>query len=252
MVYQFILTSATEKPIPARLHLKRQPNGAETRHFNTNITWKQSSDTTWATTTDKVAIKGELIPTTLIDKTFRVASKANLNPSRVAIPFKLPPNTVHWVYWVGVGQESVEELKNMTSMAAKGAAGLTAGVSPVAAFGLGLIPSLPQVNASGNIDYYFMSKASADKFVADADSDWKHFGFAQGSGIISDYKKVLPSETPKTPDGALYAVFRNSNTVTGLDITLKVVAFEQEKKYVNKQVRKPVKIEQTLLPVFGE
>jgi hypothetical protein len=74
----------------------------------------------------------------------------------------------------------------------------------------------------------------------------------QGTGIVSDYKKVALSETPKSSDGTLYATFRNSNTVTGLDITLKIVAFEQEKKYVNKQVRKPVKIEQKQIPVFGE
>ena len=252
VAYRFLLTSANGKAIPAQLNIKRTPASSEAKYFNPNITWKAQHDTTWATVTEKTAVKGELVPVTLIDKTFRVASKTNLNPSRVAIPFKLPANTVHWVYWVGVGQEPVEQLKNITSMASKGAAALASTVSPVAAFGLGLIPNLPQVNASGNIDYYFMNKASADKFVADADSDWKHYAFAQGSGVVADYKLVQLSETPKTPDGNLYAVFRNSNAVTGLDITLKVIAFEQEKKYVNKQVRKPVKIEQRFIPVFGE
>ncbi|MEJ8802620.1 hypothetical protein [Pontibacter sp. H249] len=252
IAYRFILTAANGKAIPAQLKINRTPADEESRHFNTNITWKTKSDTTWTTVSEKVTVKGDLVPVTLVDKTFRVASKANLNPSRVAVPFKLPANTAHWVYWVGVGQESVEQLKNMTSMASKGAATLAAPLSPVAAFGLGLIPSLPQVSASGSIDYYFMNKASADKFVADADSDWKSYAFAQGAGIISDYKLVQLSETPKTADGTLYTVFRNSNTVTGLDITLKVVAFEQEKKQVTKQVRKPQKVEQTFVPVFGE
>ncbi|MBC5994108.1 hypothetical protein [Pontibacter cellulosilyticus] len=252
IAYRFILTSANGKPVPAQLSIKRTPANEESRYFNPNITWKTKSDTTWTTVTEKVAVKGDLVPVTLVDKTFRVASKTNLNPSRVAVPFKLPANTVHWVYWIGVGQESVEQLKNMTSMASKGAATLASTVSPVAAFGLGLIPSLPQVNASGNIDYYFMNKQSADKFVADPDSDWKHYTFAQGTGIISDYKLVQLSETPKATDNTLHAVFRNSNTVTGLDITLKIVAFEQEKKYVSKQVRKPLKVELTYIPAFGE
>ena len=252
IAYRFILTSASGKPIPAQLKISRTAANEESRHFNTNITWKTKSDTTWTTVTEKVAVKGDLVPVTVVDKTFRVASKTNLNPSRVAVPFKLPANTVHWVYWVGVGQESVEQLKNMTAVASKGAATIASAFNPVVAFGLGLIPSLPQVNASGNIDYYFMNKVSADKFVADADSDWKHYPFAQGTGIISDYKLVQLSETPKTPDNTLYAVFRNSNTVTGLDVNIKVVAFEQEKKTVTKQVRKPAKIEQTYIPVFGE
>lgn len=252
IAYQFILTSANGTAIPAQLTIKRIPASSEAKYFNPNITWKPQHDTTWTTVTEKIAVKGELAPVTLIDKTFKVASKANLNPSRVAIPFKLPANTVHWVYWVGVGQEPVEQLRNITSMATKGAAALASTVSPVAAFGLGLIPSLPQVSSSGSIDYYFMNKASADKFVADADSDWKHYAFAQGTGVVADYKLVQLSETPKTPEGNLYAVFRNSNSVTGLDITLKVIAFEQEKKYVNRQVRKPLRIEQKFVPVFGE
>ncbi|MBC5774605.1 hypothetical protein H8S95_11080 [Pontibacter sp. KCTC 32443] len=252
LVYKFILTSASDKAIPARLSIKRLPEKEETRHFNSNITWQTIADTTWAITNEKVLVKGELTPVTLVDKTFRVASMANLNPSRVSVPFKLPANTVHWVYWVGVGQQSVEELKNMTKLVTKGASVIASStVSPVVGFGLGLLPSLPQVNASGNIDYYFMNKASADKFVADEDG-WKPYSFAQGTGIISDYKKVSLSETPKTPDGTLYATFRNSNTVTGLDITLKIVAFEQEKKYVTRQVRKPLKVEQKQVPVFGE
>lgn len=251
-VYRFILSSASDKAIPAQLSIKRLPEKEETRHFNSNITWKTITDTTWTTTTEKVLVKGELAPSVLVDKTFRVASMANLNPSRVAVPFKLPANTVHWVYWVGVGQQSVEELKEMTKVVSKGAAAIASStVSPVVGFGLGLIPSLPQVNASGNIDYYFMNKTSADKFVADQDG-WKAYTFAQGTGIISDYKKVVLSETPKTSEGTLYATFRNSNTVTGLDITLKIVAFEQEKKYVSRQVRKPLKIEQRQVPVFGE
>ncbi|MER2997496.1 hypothetical protein [Pontibacter populi] len=252
LVYKFIISSASDKAIPARLAIKRLPEKEETRHFNSNITWKTIADTTWTTASEKVLVKGELQPVTLVDKTFRVASMANLNPSRVSVPFKLPANTVHWVYWVGVGQQSVEELKNMTKLVTKGASVIASStVSPVVGFGLGLLPSLPQVNASGNIDYYFMNKQSAEKFVADEEG-WKPYTFAQGTGIISDYKKVALSETPKTTDGTLYAVFRNSNTVTGLDITLKIVAFEQEKKYVTKQVRKPLKIEQRQVPVFGE
>ncbi len=251
-VYKFILSTASDKAIPARLSIKRLPEKDETRHFNSNITWKTKNDTTWATTTEKVLVKGELTPVTLIDKTFRVASMANLNPSRVSVPFKLPANTVHWVYWIGVGQQSVEDLKNMTKLVTKGASVIASStVSPVVGFGLGLLPSLPQVNASGNIDYYFMNKASAEKFVADVDG-WKPYTFAQGTGIISDYKKVSLAETPKTTDSTLYATFRNSNTVTGLDITLKIVAFEQEKKYVTRQVRKPLKVEQKQVPVFGE
>ncbi|MBJ6117651.1 hypothetical protein JAO76_05590 [Pontibacter sp. BT310] len=252
LVYKFIVSSTSDKAIPARLSIKRLPEKEETRHFNANITWQTITDTTWATTTEKVLVKGELTPVTIVDKTFRVASMANLNPSRVSVPFKLPANTVHWVYWIGVGQQSVEDLKNMTKLVTKGASVIASStVSPVVGFGLGLLPGLPQVNASGNIDYYFMNKQSAEKFVADEEG-WKLYPFAQGTGIVSDYKKVTLSETPKTSDGTLHATFRNSNTVTGLDITLKIVAFEQEKKYVNKQVRKPVKIEQKQVPVFGE
>jgi len=249
-VYRFVLRSANGNPIAAQLNIKRLPEDEGKRHFNPNITWQSRHDTTWATTTEKVAVKGELVPTTLVDKTFRVASKTNLSPSRIAVPFKLPANTTHWVYWIGVGQEPVKELQNMTGLVTKGAAALASTVSPVAAFGLGLLPNLPQVKSSGSIDYYFMNKASADKFVADTGTGWKPYAFGQGSGILSDYKLVPVAQTPRPADGTLYAVFHNSHILTGLDVTLKVVAFTQEKQYTTRQVRKPLKIDTYQVPIF--
>jgi hypothetical protein len=60
------------------------------------------------------------------------------------------------------------------------------------------------------------------------------------------------ANTPKTPDGHLYMGFQNNNTITGLDITLKVVAFTAEQQFETRTVRKPAKITRTKGPVFGE
>jgi hypothetical protein len=78
------------------------------------------------------------------------------------------------------------------------------------------------------------------------------YSFASGQKIMSDYLKVPMANTPKTQDGYLYMGFQNNNTIAGLDITLKVVAFTAEPKLETRKVRKPAKITHTKVPVFGQ
>lgn len=251
-VYSFTLKSTTPEDKDCRLILRRVPAAAEFRHFNPNVSWQTRYDTTWTTVSEKVTVKGELQPEQLVDKTFRVYSRTNIgNSNRSYVRFKLPAHTEHWVYWLGVGQESVEQLKQMTQSFSRGAATVTAPFSPVAAFGLGLLPNLPQVNASGNITYYFMNKTSAEKFVKD-EAGWKNYPFAQGSGIISDYGKVPLNATPKTDDGYLYVCFENSNTLTGLDVNLKIIAFVSQPRTETRSLRKPQAITKVQVPVLAD
>jgi hypothetical protein len=125
-----------------------------------------------------------------------------------------------------------------------------AAVNPVAAFGMGLLPYLPQVKSSGYVDYLFMNTAAVKAF--EEDGERKPLPIAQGRAVVSDYSKVLLSQTPKTPDGTLYMGIENKNTITGLDVVLKIVAFQEETQYESRRVRKIQKINQTRTPVFGE
>ncbi len=105
-VYAFTFRTISAEPVVCAFSVKRLPGKNEGIPFNPHVTWQFRSDTTYTYVTEKVPVKTELTPQVLVDKTFRVFSLTSLgNPSRVTVPFKLPPNTKHWVYWLGVGQE---------------------------------------------------------------------------------------------------------------------------------------------------
>ncbi|MBK0403608.1 hypothetical protein I5M27_11465 [Adhaeribacter sp. BT258] len=249
-VYEFIIRSTGEASSTCKMTIKRIPASAATARFNANVTWKTQEDTVFTFANEKVLVKTDFQPQILVDKTFRVFSQASIGkPSRVTVPFKLPANTAHWVYWLGVGQESVKEMEALTKTLAKGGAAIASGMNPVVAFGMGLLPELPQVKSSGYIDFLFMNKQAAAAF--EKDGERKPFSFAQGDAIINAYGKIAASQTPKTQDGSLYLGVENHNTVTGLDVAVKIVAFQAEPKYETRKVKKVAKINRTRIPVFG-
>jgi hypothetical protein len=250
-VYEFTIQSNAAEKSNCKLTILRAPSYGGPKHFNTNVTWQMRPDTTFTYGDTKVLVKSELQPQVLVDKTFRVFSQTSIgNPSRVTIPFKLPAKTKHWVYWIGVGQESVKELEEMTKTISKGGAAVLGGLNPVAAFGMGLLPQLPQVKSSGYVDYLFMNKAAVAGF--EEDGVRKSFSFAQGKAVVSDYGKITAAQTPKTPDGTLYFGVENKNTVTGLDVNVRIIAFTTEDVHETRRVKKVAKITQKRVPVFGE
>ncbi|WP_181307364.1 hypothetical protein [Rufibacter sp. XAAS-G3-1] len=250
-VYTIILQSLSEVSTRSHFTLTRIPGSAATQHFSTHVAWRTVQDTTWATATEKVLVKNDLKAETVVDKSFHLASLTSLTShNRSTERFKLPANTKHWVYWVGVGQESVQALQETGKTLAKGATALLTGSNPLVAFGLGLLPQLPQVKSSGYISYYLLNKNSAYLFTEDEDG-WKPYGVAKGQDVLSDYGKVLASQTPKTDDGYLYLGFENPSTITGLDLTLKVVAFVDNPVYQTRTVRKPAKITTRREPILA-
>ncbi|MGV3503155.1 MAG: hypothetical protein ACO1O1_05570 [Adhaeribacter sp.] len=250
-VYQFNVRAegTASSPASCRFTIRRLPAHDSLRHFNSHISWRNRRDTTWTTVSEKVPVKTNLVPQTLLDKQFRVEPQAHLLAgNKATVRFQLPKNTVYWVYWVGVGQEPVLQLHELTKQASKLAASALAASNPLVAFGMGLLPFLPQLTSGGNIDYHFFNQGQSVAFMQTGTG--KPFAFASGQRIVSDYAKVPLENTPKTPDGYLYMGFQNNNALTGLDVTLKVVAFTGSQAFETRRVRKPLKITTTREPVF--
>lgn len=250
-IYQFNLRAevAEKDPASCRFTIRRLPVHDSLRQFNSHVSWQNRSDTTWTTVSEKVAVKTDLQPQTLLDKQFRVEPQAHLIAgNKASLRFQLPKNTVYWVYWVGVGQEPVLQLHELTKQVSKLAASALAASNPLVAFGMGLLPFLPQLNSGGNIDYHFFNQGQSVAFMQTGTG--KPYAFASGQRIVSDYGKVPMAQTPRTPDGFLYLGFQNNNALTGLDVTLKVVAFTGSQVFETRTVRKPLKITTTRVPVF--
>lgn len=250
-IYDFTVVNNHTYPSTCELVIYRTPANPESRRFNTNVTWKTQTDTIYKYVDEKYLAKTNLIPETMVDKTFRVFSQAKLgSPSRITIPFKVPANAAHWVYWIGVGQESVKELEDLAKTLGKGGSAVLAGISPVAAFGMGLIPSLPQVKSSGYVDFFFMKPEDEKAFREDGTR--KPLNIATGDAIINAYGQISTAQTPKTTNSTVYLGIENNNTVTGLDVAVKLLAFRKENVYETRKVKKLDRINETQVPVFGE
>jgi hypothetical protein len=84
-----------------------------------------------------VRIKYDTTYQEILNNQVRVYSMGNLShPNRSIVRINFPPKTTYWVYWIGVGQESMTRMKDLTSKLGKGAAKLA--IDPIAALGLGL------------------------------------------------------------------------------------------------------------------
>ena len=228
--------------------VRRIPVNESSKNFNCLVSWVVQNDTQWTTLRERTLIKKDILPQEILNKTFRVHSVTNRESNRTVIPFKLPQNTDYWVYWVCVDQENVKEYQELVKKLAKEAS--TFARDPVIAFGLGLIPHLPQLNSKGNIDYYFMDANNAANFTRSQQSS--SYAFVNGRGIISDYMKVSKEQTPQTDDGYQHMAFSNNNLATGLDLTLRVIAFTVEEKYEEKMIRKPQQIVSKKVPVISD
>ena len=249
-VYDFIVKGNHTEPSTCQMTIHRIPAPGPNRNFNTNVTWNVKTDTIYKYVEEKYLAKTNFIPEVLVDKTFRVFSKAKIgSPSRITIPFTIPANTAHWVYWVGVGQESVKELEELAKTLSKGGAAALSGINPVAAFGMGLIPNLPPVKSSGYIDFFFMKPEDEKAFREEGTR--KPLPFAKGDAIINAYGKIAASQTPKTTNNTLFMGLENTNTVTGLDVAVKLMAFRKENIMETRKVKKLDRIEETRVPVFG-
>src|SRR5688572_1187686 len=250
-VYYFIVKSNQPDPTTCELTIRRIPAPGTNRKFNTNVTWEVKSDTVYKFVDEKYVAKTNFIPEVLVDKTFRVFSQAKVgSPSRITIPFTIPANSAHWVYWIGVGQESVKELEELAKTLSKGGAAALSGVNPVAAFGMGLIPSLPQIKSSGYVDFFFMSPADEKAFREEGTR--KPYAIAKGDTVINAYGKISAAQTPKTTNNTVYLGIENTNTITGLDVAVKLMAFKKENVMETRRVKKMDHINETRVPVFGQ
>lgn len=152
----------------------------------------------------------------VLNTTARVFSSMNLDHKNITpITINLPANTKYWTYWIGVGQEGKENMKNFIedlSPAVK-----LFSFNPLVLFGMKLIPSLPAFNSTAVVDYKFMDSENARLCVAK--QAYSYYLFKHADNISSDYSLIKT----RTPD--LVLTMTNNSTMTGQDVNVRVVAF---------------------------
>ncbi len=208
-IYYFDFHSNHGLDRKCNIKITRKPGPESSVNFSTNARKKVS-----------------LNPIEVLTTNLRVYSIENLNHvNRTIVPINLPKNTVKWTYWIGVGQESVEQLDNFAKTLSSSVKAVTN--NPIIAIGAGLIPSLPIFKSSANINYLFTDKENAALFKNYGNKiPYKAYDIKQGDNISSSYSTV----NGMYPD--LVLCLLNMNSFYGRDVNVKVVAFTEETTYI--------------------
>lgn len=208
-VYRFVFSTNHIFDRDCMFLVKRIPRENSEPNFKTNVVLK------WDTTYHEV-----------LDTKVRVYSSTNLyNPNKTVVKVNLPEGTTSWVYWIGVGQESMTQMKNFVSEFSKGAAGLTA--NPLYAFGIGLIGELPMFKSSATLNYNFADNANSALFLNNPENyQYYVYTFKKGNNVTTDYSII------STIQEELNICFWNMNSFTGHDVQIKVGAFKVTGEYI--------------------
>ncbi len=143
-----------------------------------------------------------------------VNAMSGTNRNIVKIP--LPPQTTYWVYWVGVGQESREQMAQLSNQLGRIASKFS--TNPLVAFGLNQISSLPMLKNKSTITYRFMDDQNASLFLNKQPCSYLNVAYADN--VSASYSLV--NDVPKN----VVLTLNNSNTFLAQDVVVKVVAFK--------------------------
>lgn len=159
----------------------------------------------------------------VLNTTARVFSTTNFdNPNSTAITINLPANTKYWTYWIGVGQEGKENMKNFIEDLSPVVKLFS--TNPLVLFGMKLIPSLPAFNSTAVLDYNFTDSKNANLCVAK--QQYSYYQFKHADNISADYSLI------KTTAPDLVLTMTNNNSFKGHDVDVRVVAFVVKERMV--------------------
>ncbi|GAB2839697.1 hypothetical protein [Ferruginibacter profundus] len=205
-IYYFSLYTDALFGKTAKLVVDRIPSANSNPNFKTSV--KKVYDTT----------NEEVLKTNT-----RVFSTTNLtHQNRTAVSINLPRGTTYWAYWIGVGQEAQNQMKNFVATLS-GASGLVS-FNPLVSYGMKLIPNLPMLNTPATVSYIFMDSKNAQAFISK--QAYSYYKFKHADNITTDYSLISGYFTD------LVLSLENQNTTIGHDVEIRVVAFKVISKLV--------------------
>jgi len=173
----------------------------------------------------------------VVNTTLNVGSQMGGGNTKAYVKVDLPSNTSTWVYWIGVGQEAVEALKEL-SKSISGVSSLLGTLDPssaLVAYGLGLITDLSlSLKSKDDINYiYFIFTMGIGNNI-----------IKKGTRVVADYGKMTyPTE------GTVYIMLDNSySVITNKLVNVRVVAIRTLPQYEKRKVRKVKEIRERSYP----
>lgn len=212
-----------------RFKIQRIPAGEATKNFNTAVYKRTVYDSTFYEVPEKYLARHDTVATEILNQTAKVHSKANRNGHKTATNFALPKGTSAWSYYIGVDQAGQKAYENAVKQIVSNPAVMAkvAGASPLAALALGLTSYLTKLPKGEDIDYYLVEGANAGLFAKG--QPFKH---VRAGKVVNDFARMPPVA------GDLSFCFSNDNAISGVTVTVKVVAVQTTPVWDTRPVKK--------------
>jgi hypothetical protein len=245
-IYLFRLVNNAVSGRICRFKLQRIPADEAGRTFNCTVNWKTKVDTTFFTEQEKyLASRDTIIENFIPLKVERVHSTTATNgqPNKTAIAITLPPGTVAWSYYLGVGKDAeecfrkAEEKAVQTRSTLKAASSLASGLAKIdpsgsaamAALALKGIAYFGVPSLADNIQYWFATDyQNAQLFMAGA----QFYQYEKGNGPLCYRNMNAPLQ------GTFYLCLLNDNLMDGIDVYIRMTAVTVMEQWAVRPVRK--------------
>jgi hypothetical protein len=158
----------------------RKPTKPEFNDFDVSVQMITTYDTIYVEDIESTLVKVDTTWEEIVNTTLNVGSQMGGGNTTAYVKVDLPSNTSTWVYWIWVGQEAAEALKEL-SKSISGVLGILDPGSALVAYGLGLITDLSlSLKSKDDINYYIYYGNNIIK---------------QGTRVVADYGKMThPTE----------------------------------------------------------
>jgi len=230
-IYKFSFKNSSLGVRICKVKIERIPANSENSKFNTTVYWKTLRDTSYYYEDEKYLIGKDTNIINVASPTVKVHSTTNADGNKTSFNFNLPNNTVSWSYYLGVDQSGQEAYEKATKDLAEKAGPLVAkipGYGPLAALALGGTSYISKLQNGEDVDYYIVEGNNVNLFLSG-----EAFNYIKKGKVINDFGRLT---SPLS--GNLHFCFRNDNAVTGITVTVKVVAVTVKENWDVRKVKK--------------
>jgi hypothetical protein len=225
-IYQFRFTNGALGGRICKIKIQRVPASPASKPFNTTVYWKTVYDTTYVSRQETFVEKADTVITQLIDQVTKVSSTTamNGNTNKALVDFTLPEGTVSWSYYIGVGKEGKEaydKAKDKFISSAVSTVSDLAGFGPMTTLALTGLNTFSKALGSDNVKYYFITDWNNVQLFT---SNLEFHQYKQGD-VLNDASQMM---SPLV--GKVYLELLNDNIIDPIDVTVKVVVVQINKK----------------------
>ena len=232
-IYKFRFSNPSLTGRVCKFTIQRLPAGPSTASYNTSVYKEQTNDSLFFYTTERYLESTDTTAVSLVNMIAKVAGRASLdkNSHQTIVDFTLPPGTISWAYYLGVGTEGLKAEAEARSKFINTSASLLSkfeGYGSMAALALYGINAFDKAQGDDNVKYWFLPGwDNVQKYKAGN----KFAHYKQGD-VVNDAVQM------KNPlSGKVFLALENDNMMQSIDVLVKVTAIQVKQKWGNRMVK---------------